>query len=341
VTGRALVLAILLTLLVAVPAAHAGTATVVDSTLSYIAGAGETNTVSIAYDNTLGAYRITDTTAPVMGGPGCGAVDQEIDCEDKGIQIVIVNLRDGNDKWTGGDIKLTPSVEGGDGNDELSGIGFLSGGPGDDVLRGTDGGSQMDGGPGNDTLAGGDGADQIDGGPGDDLLIGNDGDDFLLGGEGLDRIDTTGGGADQVNCQGRDDEIIQVGDDVTRQSCTAAPVVKVAPTRVKVSRLLSGGMPFTVTCDKPCAVTWELRLGGKLRKLVHHSGAWIDRGLAKLDKDGFMDPVDGAQHFTAHVVGNATKKGLKRLKSLDAALYVRAYGRDGLAATVTKKLRIG
>src|SRR4051794_1449216 len=58
--------------LVSVPSAGAATATVADGTLTYIAGAGENNTVSIAYDPAISGYRITDTTAPVTGGPSVG-----------------------------------------------------------------------------------------------------------------------------------------------------------------------------------------------------------------------------------------------------------------------------
>jgi hypothetical protein len=341
VTARALALAAFAVLLVNVPAAGAATASVVGSTLTFVAAPGESNTVGIAYDATLHVYKITDSTGRVTGGSGCGAVDQEIDCEDQGIQIIVINLRDGNDKWLGGDINITPSVDGGEGDDQLGGLGFLNGGPGNDTLKGLDGGSSLDGGDGNDLLVGGDGNDIVDGGPGDDLLIGNDGDDRLTGGTGLDRVDASGDGAKTVDCQGRDDEIIQEGIDLTRQGCTGAPTIKLATTRVKPKGLLAGGMPFTVTCDKPCAVAWELRVAGDLRKLVHHSGAWIDRRLLHTDRDGFIDPLGGAQRFTAGVVGNATKKGLKRLKSFEVTLVVRAVSRSGKVANRTKSLKIG
>ena len=53
-----------------------------------------------------------------------------------------------------------------------------------------------------------------------------------------------------------------------------------------------------------------------------------------------MKPLDGAQHFSAGVVGNATRKALKRLKSFNVTLFVRAYSRSGVASTQTKKLKI-
>src|SRR3954447_3279877 len=327
-------LALVLTLVCA-PSADAATATVADGTLSFIAGVGEANTVSIAYDAAINGYRITDATAPVMGGPKCGALDHEIDCEDTGITAIVIKLRDGNDKWLGGDIKLVPTVDGGAGDDDLEGLGVLSGGDGDDTLKGLDSGAQFDGGDGNDLLVGGQGDDTLDGGPGDDELIGNDGVDTLHGGPGLDRIDASGDGAKTIDCEGRDDEIIQgSGSDVQLNACAAAPKAQVTATHVSVKRLLSGGMPFTVNCDRPCAVYWELQADAKLRKLVHHLGGWLDRHTPAIDSDGFQSPVDGSQPFVAHVIGNATKKALKRLKSFRVTLGLQVYGRDGRSAKV-------
>src|SRR4051794_40587108 len=151
--------------------ALASSATVSGGTLTFIAAEGENNDVSIAYDSAISAYKITDASSPVTGGPGCGGLDHEIDCEDRGISVIVINLRDGNDKWTGGPIKIVPSVDGGAGNDDLSGIGFLNGGDGDDKLTSLDVDTQLDGGAGNDTLVGGLGNDSLDGGPGDDFLI--------------------------------------------------------------------------------------------------------------------------------------------------------------------------
>jgi hypothetical protein len=277
----------------------------------------------------------------VSGGPGCGAIDHEIDCDDKGIQVIVINLRDGNDAWIGGDVMVVPSVDGGAGDDNLSGIGFLNGGDGNDTVKGLDSGGILDGGAGNDILVGGNGADAIDGGPGDDLLIGNDGIDVLTGGTGLDRIDATGDGAKTVDCQGRDDEIVDGGAGVKRQNCSVAPQVRIAVARGTPARVLAGKLTFTITCDRPCAVYWELRLDGKAKKLIHHTGGWIDRHLIPVDSDGFGNPLDGPQRFNAGVVGAATKKGLKRMKSFRATLFVQAFARDGLGTTQTKALTIG
>ena len=57
------------------------------------AGSGEKNTLSISYDASLNEYRLVDTTAPVSGGPGCGAIDDEIDCGAAGVTAIVIYLR--------------------------------------------------------------------------------------------------------------------------------------------------------------------------------------------------------------------------------------------------------
>src|SRR5947209_1997802 len=86
-------------LLTQAAAANAGIATVSGGTLTYAAAPGETNTVAIALDPSVNGYKITDSTAPVIGGPGCGSIDHEIDCEDTGISVIVISLGDGNDTW--------------------------------------------------------------------------------------------------------------------------------------------------------------------------------------------------------------------------------------------------
>jgi hypothetical protein len=335
-----LVLALLTFALVSVPAAHAATASVGGGTLTFTAAPGETNTVSIGYDASINSYRIFDRTANLIGGAGCGALGDEIDCENNGVQVIVINLRDGDDVWTGGDIKIVPSVNGGDGNDQLSGLGILDGGDGNDTLKGLDSGAQLTGGDGNDTLVGGAGDDSLDGGPGDDLLIGGDGNDTLLGGLGLDRIDAAGDGTKTVDCQGRDDEVLQTFGTITRQNCSPAPKAQVSVARASAKALVSRGLQFTVTCDRPCAVYWELTLPAKTRKLVPGISARIDRRSPGVDGDGFRTPVSGPQKFTARVRGARAQKALRRLKRFGAVLGVQVYGRDDLTAKVFTPLTI-
>jgi Ca2+-binding RTX toxin-like protein len=73
----------------------------------------------------------------------------------------------------GDDIASGTTVNGGDGNDILFGLGaaaVLDGGAGNDILYGTAGNDILTGGSGNDTLIGGLGNDQLTGGSGADVF---------------------------------------------------------------------------------------------------------------------------------------------------------------------------
>lgn len=329
------------------PAAVASRATVDGSTLTFVAGAGEANSVAIAYDATIASFKITDSTATTSGGPGCGATEHEINCDGLAVRAIVINLRDGNDRWLGGDISIVPSVDGGAGDDELSGLGLLNGGDGNDTLRALDIGSALNGDDGNDLLVGGLGDDTLDGGPGDDFLIGNDGTDKFVGGPGLDRIDASGDGGKTVDCQGRDDEIIQGMDPETeglesidRVNCVPAPQVSVAVPRVRLKQFIARGMRFTVTCNRPCAVYWEVTADKKTRKLLHHKGDWLSRHPLAVDEDGFRTPFLNSHKYTARVTGFATKKALRRLKSLTVTLGIQAFSQSGLDTTQFKKVKL-
>lgn len=113
----------------------------------------------------------------------------------------------GNDILTGDGSEN--EIDGGDGNDQIFGLGAndaLKGGKGDDLLDGGDGNDTLKGEQGRDTLLGGQGrdvldggddddnlsggseADLLDGGKGNDILAGDDGDDILAGNKGDDRL---------------------------------------------------------------------------------------------------------------------------------------------------------
>lgn len=114
------------------------------------------------------------------------------------LETLTVDLAEGDDVLDASNLMVPIPVRG------LGGVGKdqLTGGPGDDFLRGAfdkdtlKGGSGADeliGDEGNDSLAGGGGADILNGGAGADILRGKAGDDILLGGGGSDRLE---GGAD-------------------------------------------------------------------------------------------------------------------------------------------------
>ncbi|MDX6313633.1 MAG: hypothetical protein QOF44_3097 [Streptomyces sp.] len=230
------------------------TATVSDGKVYYTAAEGQTNDVTITLDDSSGdgmVYTIDDSVEITPGTgctnpsssdltyvrctthyPGDGASD---------LTTLIADLGDGDD--TGrvatshpetdvilggpGDDKLTGTgncdLEGGKGDDEISGAEYAMGnsgndtvtnsfsvhaGPGHDVVEGSDDGDHIDGGPGNDKLIGGAGKDLITGGKGDDYieggtyadtLYGNSGEDTILGGTGDDKLY---GGADADELHG-------------------------------------------------------------------------------------------------------------------------------------------
>ena len=99
---------------------------------------------------------------------------------------------------TTSNVTQTMTVDGGSGNDLLTGGGgrnviiggsghdFLYGDGGDDLLLGGTGNDQLFGGSGNDVLVGGDGDDCLNGGSGRDLIIGSQDNDNLQGGDGED-----------------------------------------------------------------------------------------------------------------------------------------------------------
>ena len=90
-------------------------------------------------------------------------------------------------------------IEGGDGND------VLTGGSKEDILDGGEGNDILDGGKGNDVLDGGEGNDILDGGKGNDVLSGGGGNDELDGGKGNDVLD--GGSDANVLIGGKDDDV--------------------------------------------------------------------------------------------------------------------------------------
>jgi Ca2+-binding RTX toxin-like protein len=81
------------------------------------------------------------------------------------------------------------------GNDTLyggDGLDTVRGGAGDDTLLGGSGADLLQGGDNNDTLQGGDAADTLEGGNGDDILIGGAGGDILNGNKGNDTVSYEG-----------------------------------------------------------------------------------------------------------------------------------------------------
>ena len=147
----------------------------------------------------LDRVRFLDNTALVLPGPGCTAFDLNVVFCDLGEPALMwsyeVRLDSGNDSFTGAGVcpaaegECFTEVFGGPGNDLLvgtEGVDYLRGAEGDDELRGGAGLCRSPAGLCGDQLYGGDGADRLYGGGGPDALDGGGGADVLQGGSGRD-----------------------------------------------------------------------------------------------------------------------------------------------------------
>ncbi len=107
------------------------------------------------------------------------------------VELLEINLGDGNDILIASDCAVAMYVDGGNGNDTIQ-TGpcpdTILGGPGADVISAGDGIDSCEGGDGNDFIDGQDGDDGLDGGPGTDILVGGPGVDALNGQQGTDLL---------------------------------------------------------------------------------------------------------------------------------------------------------
>ena len=193
-------------------------------------GNNSADTISITAPS--GAITVTNSGATIEVGTN--------------VQIVTVNGLSGDDLITIGDLSAADQtlviVNGGDGNDTITGQGSaiggarlelngnngddtiigsegadsINGGAGNDAINGRAGNDSINGGDGNDVLAGGADNDSIVGGAGNDFLTGQTGDDNMAGGDGNDTLrgfegaDTLQGqaGDDLLNGMDGDDSIL-------------------------------------------------------------------------------------------------------------------------------------
>jgi Ca2+-binding RTX toxin-like protein len=175
---RRVVLIALFALLVAAPAAQAGTVAMSGSTLT-VRGGGVAN--DLAVDRGGGLVRVHDGAGGLNAGNGCLRVTGfDVTCPDASVNAIVVFGEGGGDR-----IRLnTPGrVSAGGGSDSVTGSG------GGDELTGGDGNDNLAGGPGPDRINGDAGNDTVDGGSEDDILRGGDGDDSVLGAGEADRVE--------------------------------------------------------------------------------------------------------------------------------------------------------
>ncbi|MDK3017425.1 calcium-binding protein [Pseudodonghicola flavimaris] len=137
--------------------------------------------------------------------------------EARGLDGAVLSGGGGNDTLKG--TELDDMIAGGADDDRLFGFGgddVIFGHSGDDTVYGGDGDDIITGNGGADALAGGDGDDDIAGNGEDDTITAGEGDDRVAGGTGADRI-LGGAGQDTLLGQAGDDEIFGgTGDDTLR-----------------------------------------------------------------------------------------------------------------------------
>jgi Ca2+-binding RTX toxin-like protein len=192
-------------LLVAAPAATAGTVAASGPTVTYRAAAGEANRITVT--GSPGSVTVRDASAAVTG---CTPVTtNEARC-DGTFRRASLSLGDGADRARVGGIAAW--ITGGAGADTLTGGArddTLSGSSGNDVLSGSAGDDLLLGDAGNDRLLGGAGGDELDGDLGNDALTGGPAKDRFFGFIGRDRIDAVDGVKETIDC-GVDDDFARV-----------------------------------------------------------------------------------------------------------------------------------
>lgn len=192
-------------LLVAAPAAQAGTLAASGATVTYRAAAGEANRITVT--GSSGSVTVRDASSPVTG---CTPVTtNEARC-DGTFRRASLSLGDGADRARVSGIAA--SINGGAGADRLTGgtrNDSLTGSAGNDVLSGGAGDDLLLGDTGNDRLLGGAGKDELDGDLGNDSLTGGPAKDRLFGFIGRDRIDAVDGVRETIDC-GTDDDFARV-----------------------------------------------------------------------------------------------------------------------------------
>jgi len=135
--------------------ARAASAGVARNVLTFEAGPGEANQVTVSTGP--GVFRISDPGSMIGAGLGCRVLTAHmVECERGRVERVILRLLDGNDSAT---VSVGVSTR-------------MNGGEGDDVLEGSEVDDLLRGGPGADQLFGSDGFDTLDGGTGPDVMSG-------------------------------------------------------------------------------------------------------------------------------------------------------------------------
>ena len=230
--------------------------------LNFRAAAGETNRLKVSYDGS-NAYTLTDT-AGITPGRNCTSTGP----------TQVVCTRTSGERLGGVMIKL------GDRNDRASLAGrgaIVLGGPGSDVLKGSEFADTLSAGSSaiktarshtRDRLSGGDGDDLLRGSRGDNRISGGDGHDVISAGRGDDVIKARDRQVDQVRCGGGFDRARLDTADFLADRCRAVSR-PATPAATPVTLFTSGlnahvivGCPRDALVER-CKGTARLSRGGR------------------------------------------------------------------------------
>ena len=227
------------------------------------------------------------------------------------------------------DFVLAESIEGGRGNDTLTGDVYrnvLTGGPGADVLNGL---------AGDDELRGGAGADSVDAGGGDDTVrVRDDEADTVACGDDSDLVL-----ADPVDsldgCEGIDSGPRAATPPAAPPQAPGTPADTTGP-RLSVARIAAKslkrnaflkGLPLSLSCDESCSLDVELRGTARSVRLARYEVTLAQRSLRA---------GSGSRTLTL----KPSRKLVGKAKRLTVQLRVTATDAAGNRSTVTRVLKV-
>lgn len=206
------------------PAASASVTVSLSGSVLTISGDSTDNVVFETGFDTTTPWFTTPAPGTLSAGAGCTQLSaNNVECPGTSAPTSAnISLGAGDDLflWSGTAVPLT--IDGGSGDDELSGstsADTISGGTGDDILIGFAGNDRLNGDDGNDVIDGSGGDDRIDGGNGVDKLNGDGEGDALVKQFGNDTIISRDAVADVVECEAGTDVVRADSLDTVADSC--------------------------------------------------------------------------------------------------------------------------
>jgi hypothetical protein len=273
--------ALLAALLLALPASAGASTVAVAGGVLHLTGDPGGDDLQIVVDATPPASLVVKEGFDTMiAGPGCTAnAGGSASCPLDAVTSVVARLGDGDDTLQSRvPVPVDAAGEGGD-------DGLLAGDPPPPYAPAP---STLDGGDGNDRLSGTSAGDTLRGGPGDDAFDGQAGNDVLDLGPGADSVnDLSGddtieardGSADRVDCgPGNDTGYFDAVDVATNCEAGVLPPRPAAdctpeterPTRAALRRFRrTGSLVVTAAAPAPCAVGAKVLLGGRALTSAH------------------------------------------------------------------------